>query len=66
MDYIDSRPKFAPIINSCPLRYSVVMYRGKKRTVVAWFADEVPALEYLVRCRRDYPYAKFACLRSLF
>lgn len=66
MDYIDFRPRFAPIINDSPLRYSVGMYRGKKRIIVAWFSDENPAFEYLIRCRRDNPYAKFDCIQSLF
>lgn len=66
MDYIDFGPKFAPIINGSPLRYSVAMYRGKKRIIVAWFADETPAIAYLARCRRDNPYAEFDCLQSLF
>lgn len=65
MDCIEFRPSFSPIINGSPLSYSVGMYRGKKRIIVAWFADETPALEYLVRCRRDNPYAKFDCLQSL-
>jgi len=66
MDRFDFRPRFAPIINGYPLRYSVAMYRGKKRIVVAWFADESSALEYLARCRRDNPFFKFDCLLSMF
>lgn len=65
MDSIDFRPSFSPIINGSPLRYSIGMYRGKKRIIVAWFADETPAIDYLARCRRDNPYAKFDCLQSL-
>lgn len=66
MDYIDFRPRFSPIINGSHLCYSVAMYRGKKRIIVAWFADETSASEYLIRCRRDNPYAKFDCIQSLF
>jgi len=66
MDNFNFRPSFAPIINDSPLRYSVAMYRGKKRIVVAWFSSEAPALDYLARCRRDNPYAKFDCVQSLF
>nr|DAV15220.1 MAG TPA: hypothetical protein [Microviridae sp.] len=66
MDYFDFRPRFSPIVNSAPYRYSIGVYRGKKRFIIAWFADEIPANDYLVRCRRDNPYAKFDCLQSLF
>jgi len=66
MDYIDFRPKFSPIINGAPHRYSIGTYRGRKRVVIAWFADESFANDYLVRCRRTNPYLKFDCLKSLF
>ena len=66
MDYFDSRPRFSPIINSVPYRYSVGVYRGKKRVLLAWFLEEAPANDYLARCRRDHPNAKFDCLQSLF
>lgn len=66
MDSLDFRPRFSPIIDGSPLRFSIGMYRNKKRIIVAWFADETPALEYLARCRRDNRYAKFDCLQSLF
>ena len=66
MDHIDFRPRFSPTVNGAPLRYSVGMYRYKKRIIVAWFADETSAIEYLNRCRRDNPHAKFDYLQSLF
>lgn len=65
MDYFAFRPRFSPIINSVPHRYSVGAYRGKKRVLIAWFADEASATDYLVRCRLDRPGIKFDCLRSL-
>lgn len=65
MDYFDFRPRFSPIVNSVPYRYSVGAYRGKKRVVIAWFADESSAADYLARCRRTNPYIKFDFLRSL-
>lgn len=65
MDYFDFRPRFSPIVDSVPFRYSIGAYRGKKRVVLAWFADETPANDYLVRCRLDNPHIKFDCLRSL-
>lgn len=65
MEYFDFRPRFSPIINSIPYRYSIGAYRGKKRVIIAWFADETPAVDYLVRCRLDHPSIKFDYLRSL-
>jgi len=66
MDYFDFRPRFSPIVNSISYRYSIGAYRGKKRVVIAWFADKIPAIDYLVRCRRTNPYIKFDCLQSIF
>lgn len=60
----DFRPRFSPIVGSTPYRYSIGAYRGKKRVVIAWFADEGPASDYLVRCRLEHPGVKFDCLRS--
>lgn len=65
MDYFDFRPRFSPIINSIPHRYSVGAYLGRKRVVLAWFADEASANDYLARCRRDHPRVKYDCLQSL-
>lgn len=66
MDYFDFRPRFSPVINGAPCRYSVGAYRGKKRVIVAWFLDETAAIDYLSRCRLDHPRVKFDYLRSLF
>lgn len=66
MDYFDFRPRFSPIVNGVPHRYSVGAYRGRKRVVIAWFADRPSATDYLARCRRTNSYVKFDCLRSLF
>lgn len=66
MDYFDFQPKYSPVINDAPCRYSIGAYRGKKRVIIAWFADEVSANDYLVRCRLDYPVIRFDCLRSIF
>lgn len=66
MAYFDFRPRFSPVVNSVPHRYSVGVYRGRKRVVIAWFADESPANDYLARCRRTNPYIKFDCLKSFF
>ena len=66
MDHFDFRPRYSPVINSAPHRYSVAAYRGRKRVVIAWFVDEVSANDYLNRCLRTNPYIKFDCLKSLF
>lgn len=65
MDFFDFRPRFSPVIDGISYRFSVAAYRGKKRVVIAWFSDEGPAKDYLVRCRRDHPAVKFDCLRSI-
>lgn len=65
MDYIDAfRPRFSPVVNSIPYRYSVAAYRGKRRVIVAWFSDEQAAMDYCRRCRSDRPYIKYDCLQS--
>lgn len=65
MDCFDAfRPRFSPVVNSVPYRYSVAAYRGKKRVIIAWFSDEPSALDYLRRCRSDRPYIKFDHLQS--
>lgn len=66
MDMSDFRPRFSPIVDSSPYRYSIGVYRGKKRFILAWFADEGSANDYLVRCRRDHSGFIFDCLKSLF
>lgn len=65
MDYYDI-PRFSPVIDSVPHRYSVAAYRGKKRVIIAWFSDERAAIDYCRRCRSDRPYIKFDYLQSLF
>lgn len=65
MDYFDFRPRFSPVVNSIPYRYSIGAYRGRKRVVIAWFADEISANDYLIRCRLDHPSIRFDCLQSL-
>ena len=66
MDYFDFRPRFSPNVGGLSMRYSVGAYRGSKRVVIAWFADESSANDYLVRCCRTNPYVRFDCLKSLF
>ena len=66
MDYFDvSRPRFSPVVDSIPYRYSIGAYRGKKRVILAWFSDEQAAIDYCRRCRSDHPHIKFDYLKSL-
>lgn len=65
MDYFDFRPRFSPIVDCVSYRFSVGAYRGKRRVIIAWFADEYSARDYLVRCRLDHPRVKFDYLQSL-
>lgn len=67
VDYIDVfRPRFPPLVDNVPYRYSVGAYRGKRRVIIAWFSDERAAVDYCLRCRSDRPYIKFDCLKSMF
>lgn len=65
MDYCDI-PKACPLVEGRPLRYSVGFYRGKRRCVVAWFADLSAAADYCVRMTSRYPDFKIDLLESLF
>lgn len=66
MDDFDFRPRFSPMVDGVSYRYSVAAYRGKRRVIIAWFADECAAADYLVRSRLDHPNIKFDLLQSLF
>ena len=66
MEYFEFRPRFSPTVNGRPCRFSIGAYRGKKRVIIAWFADQYAAYDYLARCRRDNSRVKFDCLQSLF
>lgn len=67
MDRFDAfRPRFSVVLNSVPYRYSVGVYRGGKRVIIAWFEDESDAIDYVARCRIDRPRVKFDCLKSFF
>jgi len=66
MDYFDFKPRYSPVIEGAPYRYSIGAYRGRKRVIIAWFADKTSANDYLVFCCRTNPYVKFDCLKSLF
>ena len=60
------QPRFSPVINSTPYRYSVVAYFGKNRLIIAWFLDEQAAMNFCRRCRSDRPHIKFDYFQSLF
>lgn len=65
MDYCDF-PKACPLVEGRPLRYSVGFYRGKRRCIVAWFADRSAAVDYCARMISQYPNFKIDLLESLF
>lgn len=66
MDYFDFKPRFSPVVDGTPCRFSVGAYRGRKRVIIAWFKDESDAIDYVIRCRIDRPRVKFDYLKSLF
>lgn len=59
-------PKASPIVEGAPLRYSVAFYRGRHRTVIAWFQDFDEAMDFLKRSRSDRPYIKYDLCKSMF
>jgi len=65
MDSFDF-PKASPIVEGVPLRYSVAFYRGRRRTVIAWFQNFDDATDFLERSRRDNPHFKYDLCQSLF
>ena len=66
MDRFDHAPRACPIIDGCPLRWSIGFYRGRRRVVIAWFADEKSARDYSCKIRVSYPHLKVDLLKSLF
>lgn len=65
MDWFDT-PKACPIIDGRSLSYSVGYYVGRRRKVIAWFADYDAALNYLRRTRSAYPRFKVDVLKTFF
>lgn len=59
-------PKASPIVEGAPLRYSVAFYRGRHRTIIAWFHDYDNAMDFLKRSRCDNPHLKYDLYKSLF
>ena len=59
-------PKASPIVEGIPLRYSVGFYRGRHRTVIAWFQDFDEAMHFLNRLRCTRPYIKYDLCKSMF
>lgn len=65
MDRFDI-PKACPLIEGRPLRYSVGFYRGRRRVVVAWFAEFCDANSYCAKMRLQHPRFLIDVLHSLF
>ena len=56
-------PSSVPLKN---YRWSVGFYRGRKRVVIAWFEDEMDAVDYCARCRHSRLDIKYDYLQSMF
>lgn len=65
MNFFDI-PTSCPVVEGTPLRYSVGFYRGRRRTVIAWFADYKEAHDYLIKSIILRPYFKYDILKSMF
>lgn len=63
---LDDYSLACPVVDNRPLVWSVGKYFGRHRRVVAWFADEHAARDYVERCKSSNPGWKFDCLKSLF
>lgn len=59
-------PFRSPVEADRPVRFSVGYYRGRKRVVLAWFAEHHDAQEFADRLRRYNPHYKIDVLRTLF
>lgn len=59
-------PKFSPVIDHRPWRWSCGKYVGRKRVIIAWFEDEIAAKDFVERSRYYAPGYKYDYLRSMF
>lgn len=59
-------PRFSPVIDHRPWRWSCGKYFGRRRVIIAWFEDEAAARDFVERSRRYCPGYKFDYHRSLF
>lgn len=65
MDAYDT-PKYSPVIEGRPFRWSVGKYLGKRRIVVAWFEYEQDAIDYVKNSRYYAPGTKYDYYQSMF
>ena len=65
MDTHDA-PKYSPIIDHRPFRWSCGKYIGRKRVVIAWFDNEADAKDFAERSRYYSPGYKYDYLPSMF
>lgn len=59
-------PKYSPVIDRRPFRWSVGRYVGKRRVIIAWFDNEDDAKNYAERSRYCSPGFKYDYLQSMF
>ncbi len=67
MDQYDAnRPIYGPRSGDITFRWSVGLYRNKKRIIIAWFARADEAAEFLASARKSYPGRFYDILQSIF
>ena len=67
MDQYDvNRPIYGPRSGDTHFRWSVGLYRNKKRIIIAWFEHIDEAAEFLVFARKSHPDRSYDILQSIF
>ena len=67
MDQYDAnRPIYGPRSGDIKFRWSVGLYFGKRRTIIAWFEHIDEAAEYLASARKSHPDRFYDILQSIF
>ena len=67
MDHYDAnRPIYGLRSGDIKFRWSVGLYSGKKRIIIAWFEHIDEAAEYLASARKSHPGRLYDILQSVF
>lgn len=67
MDQYDiNRPIYGPRSGDIAFRWSVGLYRNKKRIIIAWFVHADEAAEFLASARKSHPGRLYDTLQSIF
>lgn len=64
--YDIDRPVYGLRSGDIKFRWSVGLYCGKKRVVIAWFEHVDEAAEFLVSARKSHPGRFYDILQSIF